>query len=97
MSSYAASARIVAVRPHLRGSVIDADGVGTSWPEASNAIGGRMEFGLASADIERSGRERAVAGPVVDPINEDLSSWLDRMSTSWSQLTWYLFNPDGWR
>jgi hypothetical protein len=102
MSSYAVSARIVAVRPYLRALVIDADAVGTTGPQASFAIVRLMdvevrgtEFGRA--ELESPALERPVARPVIDPIDEDPSTWLERMSIGWGQLTWYLFNPEGWR
>jgi hypothetical protein len=97
MSSYAASARIGAVRPHLRALDISADSTdedlfgggmpAASWSEVSASHGGPMDTQLP----------RAVASPVIDPIDDDLSSWLERVSIGWGQLTWYLFNPEGWR
>jgi hypothetical protein len=44
-------------------------------------------IGLPTPDIE-----------VVDDAGDDgLDAWFDRLSTVWSQTTWYLFNPEGWR
>jgi hypothetical protein len=35
---------------------------------------------------------------VVDDAGEDgLDAWFERLSTVWSQTTWYVFNPEGWR
>ena len=35
---------------------------------------------------------------VEDAGAEDgLDAWFERLSTAWSQTTWYVFNPEGWR
>jgi|ERR687887_276556 hypothetical protein len=100
MSSYAASARIVSVRPHLRALGVGADSTGAIEPESSQAVATATRWSEASASIGGSmntALRPAPAGPVIDPIDDDPSTWLERISTSWGQLTWYLFNPEGWR
>lgn len=31
------------------------------------------------------------------PVNEGLGDWLASVGESWSQLTFFLFDPDSWR
>jgi hypothetical protein len=44
------------------------------------------------------------AGPVAEhvdlvghPIDEVIADWLASVGESWSQLTFFLFDPDSWR
>ena len=87
MSSYAASARIVTARLHVRAHDPGMDRLPAVWSMPSVATGGSSE---ADPPPDRF-------GPVIDPIDEDPSTWFERMSIGWGQLTWYLFNPEGWR
>jgi hypothetical protein len=86
MSSYVATARIASVRPHLRALEAVAEGM-PIWSLPT------ITAGDPSATVAPPVR----IGPVIDPIDDDPSTWLERVSTSWGQLTWYLFNREGWR
>jgi hypothetical protein len=87
MSSYAASARIVATRPHLRALDAGAEGPSAGWAFPPVAFVPRVE----------GDPPPTLAGPVIDLIDDDPSTWFERVSTGWGQLTWYLFNAEGWR
>ena len=85
MSSYAVSARIATTRPHLR----------APDPGLTDAIPRR-----ASSDVPDASEELPVLVtrlPAIDSLDEDPSTWLERMAVGWGQMTWYLFNPEGWR
>jgi hypothetical protein len=86
MSSYTASARIDTARLHLRFVDAGPDGVGLPLPHWSGASGGTAETEPLPAVV-----------PAIEPIEDDTSTWWDRVSIEWRQLTWYLFNPEGWR
>jgi hypothetical protein len=85
MSGYTASARIASARPHLRTLDPDANRPVTVWSLPFDASGGHSDT-----------KSPPTIGPAIDPIDDD-PSWLERMSIGWGQLTWYLFNPEGWR
>ena len=85
MSGYAASARIAAARPHLR-----------ALSAAPNAFPAIVSPFMADTAPERI-PPPAPTGPVIDLLDDDPSTWFERASIGWGQLTWYLFNPEGWR
>jgi hypothetical protein len=72
------------------------DGVAhpSTW---SNA--GRAEELLALT--ERDAALDAAAAEPIDlvgrPIDEAIAEWLASLGESWSQLTFFLFDPDSWR
>lgn len=85
MSRYAASARIATARPHMR--ALDAGASATS----------AMVMPPAPSDVSEITPSPACSGPVIDLLDDDPSTWLERAAIGWGQLTWYLFNPEGWR
>jgi hypothetical protein len=87
MSSYAASARIVATRPHLRAIDAGAELLPAGWVFPS----------VTPVPSVEADPPPTLAGPVIDLIDDDPSTWFERVSTGWGQLTWYLFNAEGWR
>ena len=85
MAGYVASARLQGGVPRFVGG-----GAATAW----------------FADGQRMAGEPAAenAGPVADhvdlvgrPIDDVIADWLASVGESWSQLTFFLFDPDSWR
>ena len=89
MSSYAASALISRARPHLRSP--DAAAI----REVETAVE-RVSLSSSNAHDRRDPAEPATE--LVDPLDEDgVAMLFERLATVWSQTTWFLFNPEGWR
>ena len=85
MDGYMASARLQGGVPHFVG------GGGTA------AWSGSMPQGLGPG----SGEELAALGEPVDlvgrPLDQVVGDWLASLGESWSQLTFFLFDPESWR
>jgi hypothetical protein len=85
VAGYVASARLQGSVPHFVGG----SGV-TSWSESGAPITGAMsthEPPLVADRIELVGR----------PLDEVIGERLASLGESWSQLTFFLFDPESWR
>lgn len=80
-----ASARLQGGVPRFVGG-----GTAAAWSAevrlAADALG-TDDPDLAAGPVELVGR----------PLDEALGDWLGSVGESWSQLTFYLFDPDSWR
>lgn len=59
-------------------------------PVDAGATGRVLQVELAATAVERlelTGR----------PVGQDLRDWLASIGEAWSQMTFYLFDPDSWR
>ena len=85
MAGYVASARLQGGVPHFVGG----GGMSARSSDVSRAPGG------ASAD------DLPVIGGPVDlvgrPLDAVIGDWLASLGESWSQLTFFLFDPESWR
>jgi len=85
MSGYAASARLHGGAPRFVAAGIDA----ARAVEATDAEAAAQErFGIAHDDwVELVGR----------PLDERLAAWFADLRETWSQATFFLFDPESWR
>ena len=83
MAGYAASARLNGAEPHIAWSAVPAlrSLVPGAHDTAAMADAGAIE------QLELVGR----------PMNETIGDWLASIGESWSQLTFFLFDPESWR
>lgn len=84
MAGYAASARLQGAAPQFAFA-------GEHAPDPA-AIGGAgaypgAEFSGSIDQLDLVGR----------PIDETIADWLASVGESWSQLTFFLFDPESWR
>ena len=85
MAGYVASARLQGGVPRFVGG-----GAAAAWSaDGRRAAGphGTDHQALAADHVELVGR----------PVDEVIADWLASVGESWSQLTFYLFDPDSWR
>jgi hypothetical protein len=83
MAGYAASGRLQGVVPRFAG-------LDSGFGEAgSPSTGGTVEpaDAIALVQVEMVGR----------PFDEVIRDWLASIGESWSQLTFFLFDPESWR
>ena len=81
MAGYAASAR-------LRGEVPRFVRLGSGAPLSTGFDGEAIRRWLDASDqIELVGR----------PLDQRLADWLASLGEAWSQMTFYLFDPQSWR
>lgn len=85
MAGYVASARLQGGVPHFVGgggfAAWSDDGLSGPGPTAAD------ELSSIDDPIELVGR----------PLNEAVGDWLASLGESWSQLTFFLFDPESWR
>jgi hypothetical protein len=85
VAGYVASARLQGGVPRFVGG-----GPAVAWSSGGRS-GARAdateEPALAADPVELVGR----------PIDEAIGDWLASVGESWSQLTFFLFDPDSWR
>ena len=83
MAGYVASARLQGGVPRFigGGDVTGRVNMGRAAPDT------RDEAPLTADHVELVGR----------PMDEALADWLASIGESWSQLTFFLFDPDSWR
>jgi hypothetical protein len=85
VAGYVASARLQGGVPRFVGG-----GTAAAWP-----VEGRPAAGALGADDPN-----LAADPVElvgGPLDVALGDWLASVGESWSQLTFFLFDPDSWR
>lgn len=83
MAGYVASARLQGGVPRFVGG-----GAAAAWTADVHAVGPSGADDLPLADhVELVGR----------PVDEVIAEWLASVGESWSQLTFFLFDPDSWR
>lgn len=81
MAGYATQARLDGARPRL--ALIGAHPLASG----SRTGVGSDERASMSDHVELVGR----------PVDERIADWLASIGESWSQLTFFLFDPDSWR
>ncbi len=82
MAGYAASARLHGADPQIAFSgIAPFRSVGPAAQDVVAPDGGVIE------QLELVGR----------PVNETIGDWLGSIGESWSQLTFFLFDPESWR
>jgi hypothetical protein len=81
MAGYATQARLEGVSPRL--ALIGAH----PFPTRSRIEAPTAEPTVTADRIELVGR----------PIDERIGDWLASIGESWSQLTFFLFDPESWR
>ncbi len=89
MAGYAASSRLQGAVPHFAGARPAVRGGTASLtldPHAPDALPAGIEQ-APTDQIELVGR----------PLDETIRDWLASIGESWSQLTFYLFDPESWR
>ena len=92
MAGYAASAT-------LRGGNLRfaswGTGTGPAGPAATEAAR------PAATEAARAPADAAAAGAPIDlvgrPLDQRLGDWLASLGETWSQTTFFLFDPDSWR
>jgi hypothetical protein len=85
VSGYAASARLQGGVPRfIGGDAVTAWSTGENTDPATPPI---EEARHAAEHVELVGR----------PLDEVMADWLASVGESWSQLTFFLFDPDSWR
>lgn len=85
MAGYVASARLQGGVPRFVGG-----GAVATWSTDGRHAGGANgtdDPALAADHVELVGR----------PVDEVIADWLESVGDSWSQLTFFLFDPDSWR
>lgn len=84
MAGYVASARLQGGVPRFVGG-----GAAAAWTADVQGAGpsGADDLPLAADHVELVGR----------PVDEVIADWLAAVGDSWSQLTFFLFDPDSWR
>lgn len=84
MAGYAASARLHGGVPHFVGG-------GVAVAPAAHAQGASAaptdDLRVVSDPVELVGR----------PLDATIADWLASIGESWSQLTFFLFDPESWR
>jgi hypothetical protein len=85
VAGYVASARLQGGVPRFVGG-----GAAVAWsadgrPDAR--ADATADLALAADPVELVGR----------PLDEAIGDWLASVGESWSQLTFFLFDPDSWR
>ena len=83
MAGYAASATLHGAEPQF--AFVGSHGSGSPRLEAWDATG--AADGAVVEQLDLVGR----------PINERVGDWLASVGESWSQLTFFLFDPESWR
>lgn len=82
MAGYAASSTLHGVVPRFVGT--DAAFTGAGW--------------LAGTAVEADDAESVVQVDLVgQPLDETIRDWLAGIGDSWSQMTFFLFDPESWR
>jgi hypothetical protein len=84
VAGYVASARLQGGVPHFVGGGAVNATAGTGTAVGTWSID---EPALAADRVELVGR----------PIDEVVGDWLASVGESWSQLTFFLFDPESWR
>jgi hypothetical protein len=84
VAGYAASSRLQGAVPRFAGASPGAGG--TAATVAFDALPAGAEPPVAD-QIELVGR----------PLDDTIRDWLAGVGESWSQLTFYLFDPESWR
>jgi hypothetical protein len=83
MPGYAASATLHGADPQF--AFVGAHAYGSTRIDAWNIA--ESSDGVVIEQLELVGR----------PINERIVDWLASVGESWSQLTFFLFDPESWR
>ena len=84
MAGYVASARLQGGVPHfVGGGAVEA----MAGPGVAGGMWSTDDPPLVADHIELVGR----------PLDEVVGDWLASVGESWSQLTFFLFDPDSWR
>ena len=83
MAGYAASARLHGAEPQIAWSAVPA--LRSLVPGAHDTAA--VTDASAIEQLELVGR----------PIDETIGDWLASIGESWSQLTFFLFDPESWR
>lgn len=97
MGGYAASSRLRGAVPRFAGASPGIGGGTASHPRDSLARGSRP---AGTDSTVPAGTEPPVADQIElvgRPIGEAICDWLASIGESWSQTTFYLFDPDSWR
>lgn len=85
MAGYVASARLQGGVPRFAGG-----GAAVAW-SSDGGVAARPtvtgDVALAADHVELVGR----------PVDEVIGDWLASVGDAWSQLTFFLFDPDSWR
>jgi hypothetical protein len=87
MAGYAASATLHGGVPHFAGGAVSSL---ESWHDAQGvpaAMGSDDHPGVVTDHLELVGR----------PLDETIADWVASVGESWSQLTFFLFDPESWR
>ena len=82
MAGYAASARLQGAVPHLAGAL---DRHTNPWLASDDASTGEPPW--VADPLELVGR----------PLDERFADWMASIGETWSQVTFYLFDPESWR
>ncbi len=91
MAGYTASSR-------LQGAVPRFAGAGPSVGGAGPSVGGTAPS--HAVDTRPAVTEPAAVDQVElvgQPLDESIRDWLASVGESWTQLTFYLFDPESWR
>jgi hypothetical protein len=85
MAGYVASARLQGGVPHFVGG-----GGLAAWS-------GDQPHGAASGSADDLAWSLEPVDLVGRPLDQVIGDWLASLGESWSQLTFFLFDPDSWR
>ena len=83
MAGYAASARLHGAEPQI--AFVGVHAYGSVVPDVDDA--GVGSVAAITEHFELVGR----------PVNDTIADWLASVGESWSQLTFFLFDPESWR
>lgn len=90
MAGYAATARIGRVEPRR-----------VAWPGSAASRGPATTVAAASGTLAPALATADVAPESVDlsgePYLEALSEWVAGLGEAWSQMVFFLFDPESWR
>jgi hypothetical protein len=84
VAGYAANARLQGAAPQFALTGEHAPGAATLTGTSSPA---RQENGIVVDQLDLVGR----------PVDEMIGDWFASLGESWSQLTFFLFDPESWR
>lgn len=89
MAGYVASARLQGGVPRFVGG-----GAAAGWSAAAAADGGHPAGTPGTDDPAPTADHVELVGR---PMDEVIADWLASVGESWTQLTFFLFDPDSWR
>ena len=92
MAGYVASARLQGGVPRFVGG-----GAAAAWFADGQGMAGEPAAESAGPVVDHVGSVAENVDLVGRPIDDVIADWLASVGESWSQLTFFLFDPDSWR